>query len=177
MGGIRKHRKTYKRPKKRWDLARLQEERRLMKLYGLKRKKELWKAKEILRKFRRTARFLIGKVGEKYEKIKKDLMDKLYRLGLIEKNAQLDDVLDLTVEDILKRRLQTIVYEKRLASTIKQARQLIAHGHIAIGDQKITSPSYLVKRDEEDKVTYYKKSPLTKKNHPIRVGIESKYKE
>ena len=77
-------------------------------------------------------------------------------------NATLDEILGLGVESILERRLQTIVYRKGLAKTIHQARQLIAHGHIAISGQKVRSPGYLVHRDEEDLIDYAPTSPFAK---------------
>ena len=80
-------------------------------------------------------------------------MDKLYRLGLLDKDATLDDVLSLTVQDILERRLQTVVWRKGLARTIKQARQFIVHGHVYVNGRRVTVPSYWVKRGEERHVT------------------------
>jgi len=77
----------------------------------------------------------------------------------------------LTVEDILERRLQTIVFRKGLAKTIHQARQLITHGHIAIGNQRVTVPSYLVTREEEELVNYAPDSPLANPSHPLRQMI------
>jgi small subunit ribosomal protein S4 len=71
------------------------------------------------------------------------------------------------LEDILERRLQTIVFHKGLAQSMHQARQLIAHGHISIGGRKVSSPSYLVLKDEEEKMAYSTKSPLTDPDHPL----------
>jgi small subunit ribosomal protein S4 len=39
-----------------------------------------------------------------------------------------------------------------LAKTIYHARQLIVHRHIAIGDQIVNVPGYLVKKEEEGKI-------------------------
>jgi small subunit ribosomal protein S4 len=75
--------------------------------------------------------------------------------------------LDLTLEDILERRLQTLVFQRGLSQTIQQSRQLIAHGHISVNGQKVSSPSYLVFRDEEDNIAYSLKSPLSDPNHPV----------
>jgi len=84
------------------------------------------------------------------------LINHLYRIGLLQSTeASLSDVLRLTVEDVLERRLQTIVYKKGLAKSLYQARQLIVHGHIAIGNRRVRSPGYLVSRDEEPLVGYY----------------------
>ena len=120
-----------------------------MKAFGLKNKSEIWKTETLLRKYRRMARELAAKKDKEKEKV---LIDKLIKIGLLEKGATLDDVLSLTLEKFLERRLQTIVYKKNLANSIKQARQLITHGHVKIGDRKIFYPSYIVSKDEENLV-------------------------
>ena len=79
-------------------------------------------------------------------------------------------ILVLKDEDILSRRLQTIVYQKGLAATPKQARQLINHGHIFVDGHKVTVPGYLVLREEEGTVSYNPASPFTDENHPMRVA-------
>lgn len=154
---MRRHRRKYEKPKKRWDKERIKEEKEIMKKYGLRRKKEIWKAQSILRNFRRRARELLASPDEK---AKQELLNRLYRLGLVEKHATLEDVLKLNVEDILERRLQTFVYRKGLAKTLKHARQLIVHGHIAVNGKRFPFPSALVRREWEDNIGYYHKSPF-----------------
>ena len=95
-------------------------------------------------------------------------MDRLHRIGILPEEAELDDVLDMSLEDILERRLQTIVFQRGLAQSIQQARQLIAHGHISIDGRKVSSPSYLVLKDEEEKMAYSAKSPLADPEHPVK---------
>lgn len=146
---MRRFKKKYKRPLRPFDKERMEVERELMKKYGLRRKREIWRAEEILRKFRRMARKL---AAEPDEKRKKELFGKLERYGILSPKT-LDDILSLTVEDILKRRLQTILYLKGLARTPKHARQLIVHGHVSINGRKVTFPSYLVPKEEEDKIS------------------------
>jgi small subunit ribosomal protein S4 len=85
----------------------------------------------------------------------------------------LDDVLDLSINDILERRLQTIVFNKGLTKSIHQARQLITHGHITIHGQRITSPSYLVLKDEEATVAYTPTSRLANPDHPLRQSLQA----
>jgi len=100
------------------------------------------------------------------------LLMKLKHLGVLPEEATLDNVLDLSVEDILERRLQTLVLRRGLAKTIHQARQLITHGHIAIGEKRVFSPSYLVPKEEEERIQYAPVSPLTREDHPLRQSIE-----
>jgi small subunit ribosomal protein S4 len=46
---------------------------------------------------------------------------------------------------LLERRLDTVVYRLRLASSRAQARQLVLHGHISVNDKRVNVPSFLVK--------------------------------
>ncbi len=45
---------------------------------------------------------------------------------------------------ILERRLDNLVYRLGLASSIRQARQMVVHGHILVNGKKVDRPSYLV---------------------------------
>jgi len=105
---------------------------------------------------------------------KDDLIRSLHGKGLIASDASLDDILSLGTEDILNRRLQAQVYYKGLASTMKQARQLVTHGHICVGDQKVTIPSYPVSRDEEELIKYHVSSDLNDPEHQIRKAIDGR---
>ena len=46
---------------------------------------------------------------------------------------------------LLETRLDNLVYRLGFASTRKQARQLVCHGHILVNGKKLDIPSYLVK--------------------------------
>jgi small subunit ribosomal protein S4 len=151
MGDPKKSRKSWERPGHPWIKERLIREMELVGKYGLRNKKELWKAQTLLREFRRRAKALLSLPPELRVVREKELVSKLYRLGLLNsENAAVEDILALDVESVLERRLQTIVFKKGLASSIHHARQLITHGHIAIGIRRVTSPGYLVSRDEEN---------------------------
>ena len=156
MGDPRRMKNKYKWYKKRWDKERIVRNWELRKKYGLKRVKEILIAEAFLRKLRRQARELLAIKDEQKEKI---LLETAYNWGLLRDNASLDDILSLTVEDILERRLQTLVFKKGLAKTIREARQLITHGHIALRGRRVTSPSMLLKRGEEEFLDYYYFTP------------------
>ena len=160
MGDPKKPRKKWQGPKHPWIKERLIRELELVGRYGLKNKKELWIAETMARKLRHRARALLALPEDEREAAMRALLNRLYEMGLVERDATLDDILGLTAAHILERRLQTIVYKKGLAKTIHQARQLIVHGHIAIGGRRVTSPGYLVRRDEEDLIDYAPGSPF-----------------
>jgi len=171
MGDPKKQRKKYATPRFPWRTDVLQEELKLIGQYGLRNKHELWRHETMLSKFRGIARSLIGKSPQERKKMENELLTRLKKLGALHETAVLDDVLDLTIEDILERRLQTIVFRKGLAKTVHQARQLITHGHISVGNKTVTIPSYMVTREEETKIAYTPQSPLSNVNHPLRQTI------
>jgi len=173
LGDPKRQRKKYETPKKPWDMQRLQLELRYLGEYGLRNKRELWRHKTQLSRIRAIARGLLAKPQEVRVKAEMVLLDKLKRMGLLSESATLDHVLDLTLEDILNRRLQTLVYKLGLAKTIHQARQFIVHGHIAVNNRIVRVPSYLVKAGEEDKIHYAPDSPFNNSKHPIRASIEA----
>jgi small subunit ribosomal protein S4 len=146
---MRRSRKKYERSFRLWDKERIEREKEVLETFGLRKKREIWRAEALVRKYRRMARELAGKKDKEKEKT---LINKLVKMGVLSSNAGLDDVLGLTVEDILERRLQTIVYRRGLANTPKQARQFITHGHIIIEGRKVVYPSYLVSKSEENKI-------------------------
>ena len=171
MGDPKRQRKKYETPRFLWRTDVLQEELKLLGIYGLRNKHELWRHETTLSKFRGIARSLIGKAPEEREKMENELLTKLKRIGILQETAALDNVLDLAIEDLLERRLQTIIFRKSLAKTSYQARQLITHGHIIIGNRRVTVPSYIVSREEEAQITYSQQSTLVNPAHPTRVAM------
>ncbi|TKJ17634.1 30S ribosomal protein S4 [Candidatus Woesearchaeota archaeon B3_Woes] len=177
MGDPRKARKKYKTPSHPWQKARLEEETKLAEEYGLKNKEEIWKMDSFIKNFTNQSKKLVTLVSKQAEKEKLNLIKKLKTLGLLKQNQGFENILNLTIRDVMERRLQTLVHRKGLAKTMKQARQLIIHSHINIGDQRITSPSYLINIDEEKKISFASKSAFSSPDHPERVIKELKAKK
>ena len=171
MGDPKKLRKKYDPPKHPWQASRIAAERPLINEYGLKNKKEIWKAQSLLKKFTHQAKLLSTIKNEHQERERQQLINRLVKLGLLEKGKDREDVLGLNLRKILDRRLQTLIVKKGLAKTAKQARQLIVHGHIIINGQKINVPSYLVSVNEEDKISYLQNSSFNDPEHPERILI------
>ena len=174
MGDQKFQRKRYSTPRHPWEKERIDYEKQIVIKYGLKNKRELWKAQAVLSSYRAQARTLQAKVRYNDPVAEKQfqlLLKKLDRLSLLSEGATLDDILALTIENILDRRLQTLVYQLNMATTMKQARQLITHGHIKVGDHVVTIPSLEVEKGVEDTITYNEKSPFSDEKHPIRLVL------
>lgn len=172
MGDPRRLRKKYSGPGHPWQAARIQEEKGLVHEFGLRNKRELWKAESVMKAFSAQAKRLIAlrtaQEGGQAEVERKQLLDRLSRLGVLSSAADLDDVLSLSVSDVLARRLQSVLVKNGLARTPKQARQFIVHGHVMIDGRKISAPSYLVPVAEEAKISFVGRSSLSNPDHPER---------
>ena len=168
MGDPRRLKKKFKKPKHPFQKERMTEELGFLGKYGLRNKREFWKFRTMLGRWRGIARQSRTLPAEKAAEVQQTLIKKLYRLGIIGQDAEFEDVLHINVEDVLKRRLQTQVYERGLASTVYQARQFIVHGHVQVNGKKITAPSYIVKREEEDTISFVASSSLAGKKAEVK---------
>ena len=173
MGDPRKFRVAYSRPQHPWKKDRIEAERKIVKAYGLKNKREVWQMSSVLRNIRDQAKNLIVASGSQAEHERGLLVNRLVSLGLVKSDAKLDDVLSLTLQSILERRLQTILVRKGLAKTMNQARQFITHTHILVNNKTVTRPSYLVHSGEEQMVAFQIQSSLSSSDHPVRVVLKS----
>jgi len=167
MGDIKRKRKLFRRPKKLFDRTRMDEENVLVKRYGLKNKREIWKAKTAVSKLRRRAKGLIGKDITEQQAF----FDKLNKMGM--PATDIADVLALTEENLFERRLQTFVFKKKLATTVSQARQLIVHKNVLVDGKIVNIPSFLVTNDLEDKIALKERRVKVKKEEaPVEDDVE-----
>jgi small subunit ribosomal protein S4 len=178
MGDPKFPSKHYNTPSHPWQKVRIEEERAMVHQYGLKNKREIWRANTKVRDMRRQARKLTAKSNDSQsQKEKKLLLAKLNRLGMLEQDSALEDVLRMTPENILDRRLQTQVYLQGLSSTVKQARQLIVHGHISVEGAVTRVPGMVVTKLQEKNISYSPDSGLNSDLHPVRPGAKDTYSD
>ncbi|MDC0193482.1 30S ribosomal protein S4 [Candidatus Nitrosopelagicus sp.] len=152
MGDTKNFRRVWKKPKRPLNFDLKMEELKILGTFGLKTKRELWKARTELSRVRNQARSLLALRQEVRDKEEPILIQSLTKVGYVQPNATLDDVLNLEISDLFSRRLQTVVQKKFYFKTPYQARQAVSHGHILIGDRIVNIPSYVVSVDEEPKV-------------------------
>ncbi|MBN1924011.1 MAG: 30S ribosomal protein S4 [Nanoarchaeota archaeon] len=167
MGDIKKLKKKFERPQKPWEKNRIIVERELINKYGYKNKKEVWRFKALLRGFRSQARNIVASRTNQAKFEGENLLNRLRVMGLLDAKSSFDDILELSIDDISKRRLVALMVEKGLARTSKQARQFITHKHVMVGDRKVASPNYIVLKNEENSIKYAGNSPYSTKNHPL----------
>jgi small subunit ribosomal protein S4 len=156
MGSPKRNRKQYDRPKDMWNLQRINADNEIKEEFGLKNMKELWKVQSELSRIRSNVRMLLSGTSDQNTKVQENILTRLSKYGIATKTSTLDNLLDLKENAFLSRRLQSLVFKRGLAKTIKQSRQLIVHGYISIGGKRVNRPGYLVSVDEESKIGYYK---------------------
>ncbi len=164
----RKH-KTYSKPKRPFDKVRIDEEAEIKEEFGLKNKKEIWKAEARIKSIREKGKKLIL-AGPEEQQV---LFDKLKKIGL-EINS-IADILSLDKKDYLQRRLQTILVNKKLARTPKGARQLITHKKVLVNGNIVNSPSYIVPVELENKISL--KATKIKKEGAVKEKVEEEKEE
>ncbi|MBW2991989.1 30S ribosomal protein S4 [Candidatus Woesearchaeota archaeon] len=168
MGDPGKKRRKYSGPNHPWSKERIDEENILRKEYGTKNKKEIYRLDSLLRKFKGEAKRLIPLTSEQAELEKKQLLAKLQALKLLPQDAKLDNVLAISLKDLMERRIQTLLVRKGLARTPKQARQFITHKHVMVNGKLITSPSTLLAVEQEGTLEFIPTSTLANPTHPER---------
>ena len=152
MGDPKTSRKIWKKPKRPLNYDLKMDELKTLGTFGLKTKQELWKTQTELSRVRLQARSLLALRQEERKRKEPILIQSLTKIGLVDQSSTLDDVLNLQVNDLLSRRLQTIAQKKLFFKTPYQSRQAIVHGHVMIGSRIVTIPSYVVKTEEETKI-------------------------
>ena len=171
MGDPKRQRKKFSGPSHPWQKERIEAEKEILKQYGLRRKYEIWKMDSMLKDFLNRAKTLIGMRTSQSEMEKRQMLERLFTMGLLKKDSKVEDVLNLKLKDVMERRLQTLVVRKQVARTMMQARQFITHEYISVKDRKITAPSYIVSVEEEQHI---------KLVHPINTApaaVEKKAEE
>lgn len=180
MGDPKYPRRVWRKPKRPLNYDLKMEELKTLGTFGLRSKRELWKAHTQLSNVRHQARSLLALQQDVREKKEPILMKSLARIGLVSTGATLDDVLNLQVTDLLTRRLQTLVFKKFGFKTPYQARQAVVHGHIMIGERIVNIPSYTVTTTEEGSIKFKPESKfpeiLEKNKEPSKDSIEDKIK-
>ncbi len=159
----RRYSKTNSTPRRPFESDRLAAELKVCGEYGLRNKKEIWRVSRSVSKIRKAARELLT-LEEHHPRRQFEgdaLLARLHRLGVLsDDKTKLDYVLSLKVEDFLDRRLQTIVFKAGLAKSIHHARTLILQKHVRVGDQLVTSPSFLVRLESQKTIDFADSSPF-----------------
>ena len=160
--GHRNYGKTYSTPRRPYEKERLDQEMKLLGEYGLRCKSEIWRVQLALAKMRKAARRLLTLEEKDPKRIFEGdaLLRRLVRYGLLgEDEKTLDDVLRLSTQRLLERRLQTRVFRMNYAKSIHHARVLILQRHIRVGKQLVNSPSFMVRVENEGHIDYSLRSP------------------
>ncbi len=171
MGDPKKLKKKYNTPIHPWNKVAIEQERILTKEYGLTNKKEIHLATTFLKKYKEIAKKLIATKTAQAEKEKAQVIEKLQRYGFLQVGSQLDQILGLETKDVMERRLQSLLFRKGFARSMKQARQFVTHRHVIIGKKQITSPSYMLTLEEESSLTFKPTSHLASADHPERINL------
>jgi small subunit ribosomal protein S4 len=170
MGDPRKLKKQYATPAHPWQKARIEAENVLVLEFGLKNKTEIYRHATQVKRFIENFKRLNFLTDAQAQVEREQLYKRLIKLGFLSADAAQSAVLDMTVRAALDRRLQTLVYKQKLAKSMKQARQMITHRHIAVNGKLVDAPGYIVDMNQEQNISFIQRSAFISELHPERVS-------
>lgn len=166
----RKHTKRSRTPRRPYDKDRLIDEMKILGEFGLRNKTELWVMEKICSDIKKRAKDLLINTNQEEVIIGgRHLLNKMIKIGIFNDvnftdlndiKDNLEKILDLTVSDFLRRRLQHRVFEAGLAKSVHHARNLINHKHISVKGKIVNKPGYIVPAENEGYIEIYKYSSL-----------------
>lgn len=86
------------------------------------------------------------------------LLDKLFRMGLIDAATSLVKAEHLPASAFCRRRLPVVLVRLKMAETLREAVTFIEQGQVRVGPDVVTDPALLVTRSMEDFVTWADRS-------------------
>ncbi|KAF7684243.1 U3 small nucleolar ribonucleoprotein IMP3 [Astathelohania contejeani] len=98
---------------------------------------------------------------ETKNRLGKGLIRKLYSIGIIN-DKKLIECTQISVSSICKRRLPSIMVDKKMVDNLGVAVRLVQQGHVKIGSRVVNDTSVLVSRGMEDFVTWADSSKIRK---------------
>lgn len=105
------------------------------------------------------------------------LMEKKFK-NYVEQAATENGVTGDNLIKILEKRLDNLVYRTGFARSIRQARQMVVHGHILVNGEKIDFPSYQLQTGDQISLRdKYRKNNLFRENFLDRHLSEISYLE
>ncbi len=175
MGYPGKNHKSYQTPKRPFEKTRIESETRLVIEYGLRNKREVWKAQSYLRRYRKGARELLALMSSTidrnvFEAKKAELITHMQRSGLLGPNADIEDILALKVQTRSNAGCKAWYTAKDWHG---RRNRHASSSPMGISPSVADASIFRVQanRNEETQISYYGKSPFLSDSHPEKTRI------
>ncbi|MCQ2820009.1 MAG: hypothetical protein MJ252_22310 [archaeon] len=148
-----------------WKKDSTLRETKLMRKYYIQKREDLRKYSRIVGIIQKiVAKLMLLKPSNEYRiKKTKELLDKLYDLGLINSKGSLKDVDEIGVSKFCRRRLAIILFKNKYCENVKEAVTFIEQGQIQMGVDVVFNPATMVSRTMEDHITWVNGSKIKRK--------------
>lgn len=119
---------------------------------------------------RKKSSYSVHLMEKQKAKVLYGILEKQFRKYFFKAKMQKGETGENLVK-LLERRLDNVVFRSGMASSRKEARRLVSHGHIIVNDRKVNIPSYILKKG--DVVGFSKK---TKEKEDIKQTFDDRVK-
>ena len=150
-------------PRRAYEKERLDKELKICGEYGLRAKKEIWRVGRHLAHCRKAARILLTLPEKDNRRLFEGaaLLRRMTNYGMLDESKQkLEFILEVEIEEMLDRRLQTQIWKLDMAKSIHHARVLIKQRHIRVGRQVVNVPSFMVRVESQKHIDFALTSPF-----------------
>ena len=148
-----------------WKKDKTLRESKLMRKYYVQKRDDIKKYNRVCGLIKQiVSKLMLLKPDDPYRiKKTKDLLERLYDLGLIKNKTSLKEIDEIGISKFCRRRLSVILFRNKYCESIKQAITYIEQGQIQLGTEVTYDPSVMVTRAMEDHISWVKQSKIQRK--------------
>ena len=148
-----------------WKKDKTLRESKIMRRYFVQKREDLKKYNKVCGLIRQiVSKLMLLKPDDPYRvKKTKDLLERLYDLGLIKNKTSLKEIDEIGISKFCRRRLSVILFSNKYCESIKQAITYIEQGQIQLGTDVVYNPALMVTRSMEDHISWVNKSKIKRK--------------
>ncbi|KAK2196205.1 bifunctional Ribosomal protein S4-S9 [Babesia duncani] len=139
-----------------WKSENTHRETRILRRYMIQDATDYHKYNKLVGRITRLANELRKLPADDSFRIKMtdELLEKLYKMGLISVRGNLDLCEKLSASVFCRRRLAVVLVTRRFCEHLTQAITYIEQGHVKVGVDIVNNPAYHVTREMEDHITW-----------------------
>ena len=148
-----------------WKKDKTLRESKLMRKYYVQKRDDIKKYNRVCGLIKQiVSKLMLLKPDDPYRiKKTKDLLERLYDLGLIKNKTSLKEIDEIGISKFCRRRLSVILFRNKYCESIKEGITYIEQGQVQLGTEVVYNPEMLITRTMEDHISWVANSKIKRK--------------